>query len=188
MEILLLGDSIRMYYQQKVIDLLGGGYHVSAPTENCRFAAYTLNSLRMWLPSFPKPDVIHWNNGLWDTAVLYQEDGCFTPLPEYIRSLERILRELQKTGARVIFATTTPCDPRKAALTTAMPPCHRNEDIRRYNEAAVELMRRERMEINDLYAVVNENIPAYVSEDMIHPTEEGKRVLAEAVVRKIREK
>ena len=69
-EVLLLGDSIRMFYQERVKELLGEEYNVSAPEENCRFSMYTLNSLRTWLPGFPKPDIIHWNNGLWDTAIL----------------------------------------------------------------------------------------------------------------------
>ena len=139
-EILLLGDSIRMFYQDRVKELLGEAYNVSGPTENGRFAAYTFNSLRMWLPTFPKPDVIHFNNGLWDTAILYAEDGCFTPLDEYIRTMERIVRQLKKTGARLIFATTTPTHPGKAEWVTDMPPRHVNADIERYNAAAVELM------------------------------------------------
>ena len=186
-QVLLLGDSIRMYYQDRVRELLGEEYCVSAPEENCRFAAYTLNSLRMWLPTFPKPDIIHWNNGLWDTAVLYAEDGCFTPLNEYIRSLERILRKLRTTGAQIIFATTTPTHPDKVNWTNDMPPKHDNADIRRYNEAAVELMQREGIPVNDLYALVCDDIENYVCEDWIHPAPGGVETLAQAVAQKIRE-
>ena len=106
--IMLLGDSIRMFYQKKVIEKLGNDYNVWGPEENVRFARYTQNSLRFYLAEFPNPDVIHWNNGLWDAATLYPEDGCFTPLEEYISSLKIILRELKKTGAEIIFATSTP--------------------------------------------------------------------------------
>ena len=70
-EILLLGDSIRMACQRAIREKLGDEYNVSFPNENCRFAAYTRNSLRLWLPEFPKPDIIHWNNGLWDVARVY---------------------------------------------------------------------------------------------------------------------
>ena len=186
-QVLLLGDSIRMFYQDRVRELLGEDYNVSAPGENCRFAAYTLNSLRMWLPEFPKPDIIHWNNGLWDTAVIYAEDGCFTPLDEYVRTLERILRRLRQTGAEIIFATTTPTHPGKEAWTTEMPPKHANADIRRYNEAAVELMRREGVRVNDLYARVCDDIENYVCEDWIHPSENGIETLAQAVAASIKE-
>lgn len=186
-EVLLLGDSIRMFYQERVKELLGEEYSVSAPEENCRFSMYTLNSLRMWLPTFPKPDIIHWNNGLWDTAILYAEDGCFTPLDEYLRNLERILRKLRTTGAQIIFATTTPTHPDKANWTGDMPPKHDNADIRRYNEAAMELMKREGIPVNDLYEQVCDDIEHYVCEDWIHPSPEGIETLAQAVAQKIRE-
>lgn len=186
-EIMLLGDSIRMFYQERVRELLGEAYNVSAPAENGRFAAYTFNSLRMWLPTFPKPDVIHFNNGLWDTAILYAEDGCFTPLDEYIRTMERIVRQLKKTGARLIFATTTPTHPGKAEWVTDMPPRHVNADIERYNAAAVELMKREGIAINDLYHLVSDHIETYVSDDWIHPGPSGVEELAQAVASKIKE-
>ncbi|MBO5218627.1 MAG: SGNH/GDSL hydrolase family protein [Clostridia bacterium] len=186
-EVLLLGDSIRMAYQKRVTELLGGEFHVSAPGENCRFAAYTLNSLRMWLPKLPKPDIIHWNNGLWDTAILYPEDGCFTHLGEYADALEKILRELQKTGAKIVFASSTPVSPEKEFLTTAAPPAHKNEDIRRYNAAARIIMEQNGIEINDLYQLVEPHISEYISADMIHPTPAGVEALAAAVSNKIKE-
>ena len=186
-EVLLLGDSIRMAYQKRVTELLGGEFHVSAPGENCRFAAYTLNSLRMWLPKMPKPDIIHWNNGLWDTAILYPEDGCFTHIGEYADALEKILRELQKTGAKIVFASSTPVSPEKEFLTTAAPPAHKNEDIRRYNAAARIIMEQNGIEINDLYQLVEPHISEYISADMIHPTPSGIEALAAAVSHKIKE-
>lgn len=186
-EVLLLGDSIRMAYQTRVTELLGGEFHVSAPGENCRFAAYTLNSLRMWLPTMPKPDIIHWNNGLWDTAILYPEDGCFTHLGDYADALEKILRELKKTGAKIVFAATTPVSPDKQFLTTAAPPAHKNEDIRRYNAAARIIMEQNGIEVNDLYQLVEPHISEYISADMIHPTPSGIEALAAAVSHKIKE-
>jgi len=186
-EVLLLGDSIRMFYQERVKELLGGEYNVSGPAENGRFAAYTFNSLRMWLPAFPQPDIIHFNNGLWDTAILYPEDGCFTPLEEYIRTMERIVRQLKKTGAKLIFATTTPTHPGKAEWVTDMPPRHINAEIERYNAAAVALMQREGIEINDLYHLVCDHIEDYVSDDWIHPDPSGIEELAQAVACKIKE-
>ena len=186
-EVLLLGDSVRMAYQSAVASMLGESFHVSAPGENGRFAAYTLNSLRVWLPDMPHPDIIHWNNGLWDTAILYREDGCFVSIEEYADALRKTLRELQKTGAKIIFALTTPVWEEKAFLTTAMPPCHKNEDIRRYNAVARTVMEQNGVIINDLYCVVEPHIKEYICEDMIHPTEIGKSVLASAVSDKIRE-
>lgn len=106
-QVLLLGDSIRQYYQKKVAEILGADYNVFDPAENCRFAAYTFNTLRHRLPEFPKPDVIHRNNGLWDTVHVYGEEVCMTLLSTYLEYLERIAKVLKPTGAKVIFATTT---------------------------------------------------------------------------------
>ena len=178
-EVLLLGDSIRMAYQKRVTELLGEEFHVSAPGENCRFALYTLNSLRWWLPTMPKPDIIHWNNGLWDTNRIYPEDGCFTPLGDYVDALEKILRELKKTEAKIIFSLSTPVSPDK--------PNHYNEDIRRYNAAARIIMEQHGIEVNDLYQLVEPHISEYISADMIHPTPSGIEALAAAVSHKIKE-
>ena len=108
MNILLIGDSIRMFYQNAVKEKLGEEYTVYGPGENCRFSSYVLNSLRFWLEEFPTPDIIHWNAGLWDTAILYKEDGCFIGIDEYVACMKKILRVLKSTGAKIIFATITP--------------------------------------------------------------------------------
>jgi hypothetical protein len=91
MRVLLIGDSIRLFYQNEVIKQLGEEYEVLAPQENCKFSAYVLNFLRFWLKDFSAPDIIHFNAGLWDTAILYREDGCFCKMNEYINlNLENI--------------------------------------------------------------------------------------------------
>ena len=136
--VLLIGDSIRLHYQNEVKRLIGDEYEITAPQENCRFSSYVLNSLRYWLAECPNPDIIHWNAGLWDIAVLYKEDGCFIPVEEYVLNMQKILRELKKTGAKIIYATTTPVLDEKKYLAGPMPPAHDNEDIIRYNRAVLE--------------------------------------------------
>lgn len=184
--VLLLGDSIRGHYQETVKEQLGSSYTVMAPVENCRFSLYTLNSLRFWLEEFSNPDVIHWNNGLWDTAVLYPEDGCFIPLESYLENMRKILRELKKTGAKIIFATTTPVKDEKCDYPGPMPPAHRNEDIRAYNEAILKLFEKENIIINDLYPLVYPRKEELLREDAIHPNEEGIAILGKAVADTIR--
>ena len=44
-KIILLGDSIRLSYQNRVTELLGSDYTVWGPDDNSRFAAYTLRML-----------------------------------------------------------------------------------------------------------------------------------------------
>jgi len=183
--IFLIGDSIRMAYEPAVRELLDDIGTVNAPKDNCRFAANVLNSLRFWDASLRGADVIHFNAGLWDTARIYSEDGCFTPLDWYMATLEKIVRELQKFDTKLIFATTTPCHPDKAFFPGPMPPAHRNDDILRYNEAALALMAREGIAVNDLYSVVAPQIDEYICDDLIHPTDAGKAALAQAVADRI---
>ncbi len=185
-QVLLLGDSIRMFYQKKVAEKLGEEYNVSGPAENCRFAAYTHNTLRHWLPTFPKPDIIHWNNGLWDVGHFYGEEECGTSLPVYLEYLERTARILKSTGAYVIFATTTPCHPKREKNTEGMLSTHKNSEIEQYNKAAVELMNRLGIEVNDLYPLIAEDTDALICEDLIHPSKKGIEVLSDAVCERIR--
>ena len=179
--VVLLGDSIRMNYEKTVIARLGVDYDVCAPKENCRFSGYTLNSLnRFWMKDFPKPDVIHWNNGIWDLYYVNQDMGIFTPLDEYLHYIRRVLKELRKTGAHIIWASTTPVDDGKIT-------CCRNDEIDLYNSAAAEIMRSEGIPINDLNSVVKANLDLYLSqEDYLHLSEEGKIACAEAVVKAVK--
>lgn len=70
--ILLLGDSIRQGYESFARDKLQGRANVFFPMENGRFAQYTLRALSEWKESLalPQIDIVHWNNGLWDTVHL----------------------------------------------------------------------------------------------------------------------
>ena len=176
-----------MFYQKEVKKRLGEKYKIFAPEENCRFSSYVLNSLRYWLPQFPAPDIIHFNAGLWDTAIICKEDGCFTPKEEYVAYMVKILREFKKTGAeKIIFATSTPVSDEKQFVETSAPPAHRNEDIIEYNKAVLEAFRGEDIIVNDLFSLIYPERQKYLSEDMIHPNEEGVNLLATAVADVIR--
>ncbi len=129
----------------------------------------------------PTPDIIHWNNGLWDTAIINGEDRCFADIDTYIDNMKRIIRVLKSTGAKVLFATTTPVSPLKETLDSPPLPNHRNSDIIEYNKKAVTLMNSEGIAINDLFSLVYPHIDEYISEDMIHPNEKGVEVLADRV-------
>lgn len=184
--VLLLGDSIRMYCEDTVRTMLGDEYAVYSPTDNCKFSTLTLNSLQAWLKDIPTPQIIHWNNGLWDTARVYEEDGCFTSPELYETNLRRILRELKKTGAKIIFATTTPTDPKKAEKHEGMS-VHYIQDIIEYNKIAVKIMAENGIPVNDLFAVVDGKQDAFIrQDDLIHPTEEGVEALAKQIVEKIK--
>jgi acyl-CoA thioesterase-1 len=124
---------------------------------------------------------------LWDSAILYSEDGCFTEIEDYIRNMRKILRVLKSTGAKVIFATTTPVSDEKKKVVGPLPPAHRNDDIIRYNAAVLEAFKDENVYINDLFSLMYDHKEKYLSEDMIHPNQEGIQLLGAAVARSIRD-
>ena len=171
-KILLLGDSIRLSYQQLVKEKLEGVAEVVGPEDNCRFAKYTLWNTGEWVTAFGKPDIIHWNNGIWDVFFLNKEMGIFTPIDEYKIYIGRVLKELRRTGAKIIWATTTPV--REGA------PC-KNSDIDLYNAEANKIMRSENIDINDLNKVIKEK-DEYIAADNFHLSPEGIIVCAQACV------
>ena len=59
MNVLMIGDSIRMFYQGAVQETLGDTYKLYGPKDNCRFSAYVLNSPRFLLAELSQPDIIH---------------------------------------------------------------------------------------------------------------------------------
>jgi lysophospholipase L1-like esterase len=183
--VVLIGDSIRLFYEENVKSRLGDEYKIYSPKENCRFSSYVLNSLRFWLAEYPTPDIIHFNAGLWDSAILYKEDGCFIGVTEYVENMKKILRVLKSTGAKIIFATTTPVSDEKENLAGPMPPAHKNEDVIRYNKAVLEAFKDEDIYINDLFSLMYNEKEKYLSEDMIHPNEDGVNLLGNAVAQAI---
>ena len=129
----LLGDSIRLGYEPLVRAGLKEMAEVVAPEENGRFAKHTLWGVNLWIRDLGKPDIVHWNNGLWDLNHEAPMVEALTSLTEYVETLKRTLNELQRTGASIIFATTTPV-PADAIGRS-------NAEIDLYNMAASELMR-----------------------------------------------
>ena len=185
MNVLLIGDSIRMFYENEVRARLRDKYEVYAPKENCRFSSYVLNSLRFYLAEFPTPDIIHFNAGLWDAAILYPEDGCFIGVDAYVENMKKILRVLKNTGAKIIFATTTPVSDDKKNLAGPIPPAHRNEDIICRNKSVLDAFKGENIYINDLFSLIYDNREKYLRDDMIHPNSEGVKILGSAVAQAV---
>jgi len=180
-KVMLIGDSIRLSYQGRVASLLENSASVSGPAENCRFSAYTLFNLESWLPGNDY-DIIHWNNGSWDTC--YLSDGrTHTPLPVYLEYQQRIASTLRRKTKRLIFASTTPVWPEQFASGAVHP--RKNKDITEYNRAAIALLAPLGVEINDLNSVISEDIKRYISEDMVHLSKEGVDLCAGSVVETI---
>jgi lysophospholipase L1-like esterase len=184
----LLGDSIRMGYGPLVERLLEGRAKVYQPPENGRWAGYTLNCLvkHQWLKDTPERfDVAHWNNGIWDMNSRHEEDGPFSSTAYYTECLRKIIRTLRKITPRIIFATSTP--PR---VDHYLSPIYGRclipiEAAVAYNEAAVNVMREEGVEVNDLYGLILSDRERYIGEDNTHLTEAGYEACARQVAERV---
>ena len=138
--ILLIGDSIRMGYDKAVKKTLEGKANVYFPEENCRFASYVLRYLHEYksLVEDDEVDILHWNAGLWDCLRLFEEEP-HTPIDMYAYYIERICIRIKKLfpNTHVIFATSTDVQSDKMSKNFK----RYNEDIEKYNEAAVAVVK-----------------------------------------------
>ncbi|GHU50477.1 hypothetical protein AGMMS49975_01600 [Clostridia bacterium] len=186
-KVLLLGDSIRMGYEDYVREILKDKAEVVSSEENGRFAAYTLWQANQLL-KLHKYDVVHWNNGYWDMNIEAPMTEGIHPVGEYTYFLKRILKEIRRNGAKVVFATTTPILEKGNAMDTSgagVALNFNNEWVLEYNEAAKKLMAEENVPVNDLYALCAKDKNYYKCSDLLHLTEEGSKKCAEEVARQI---
>jgi hypothetical protein len=113
--VLLIGGSISMHYTPFVRRELQGTANVFRPPANCRSTRQTLRYLDQYLGD-TKWDLIHFNWGMHDLthldasgqAVPPPEGTHQVPLDVYRRNLRTLVTKLQKTGAALIWASTTP--------------------------------------------------------------------------------
>jgi len=147
--VLLIGDSISMGYTLAVREKLKGRANVHHPNENCGDTTRGLKDLDKWLGS-GHWDVIHFNFGLHDLKYL-DDKGQLAP-PEkgkqvaspdqYGQHLEEIATRLLKTGAKVIFATTTPAPPGTVGRVAGSQQA--------YNQVALAVMEKAKIPVDDL--------------------------------------
>lgn len=182
--VLLLGDSISSGYLLGVRTRLEGKANVHRPAENCAESANGVRKLDRWLGD-EKWDVVHFNFGLHDLKYL-DEKGAYVPpekgkqvalLPEYAKNLRLIVARLKKTGARLIFATTTPVPSQSNARVE-------NDDLR-YNEVAGRVMKELGVAIDDLHAVAKRQQAKIQLPHNVHFTPEGYATLADTVAASI---
>ena len=171
-KIILLGDSIRLSYGNRVRELLGEGYTVWQPEDNCRFAAYTLRMLFDYKAQLEGADIIHFNCGLWDMCDLFG-DGPFTPLEVYVEQMVRIAKILKTYAPVVIFAATTPPSPKMWG--------HDLDRVHAYNAAAMAALEPLGILFDDLFTPVAEDIDRMISEDYLHASPYGVEILANRV-------
>ena len=178
----LIGDSISMSYTVGVRKKLAGIANVYRAPDNCRSTRQTLDEIETYLGDV-RWDVIHFNWGIHDLTHLNQEGKAApppegkhqVPLDEYKRDVQTLVRRLKQTGARLIWASTTPIGSR-----TESRGYRRDVDVVAYNAAAAEVMQAEGVIVDDLYALVKPRAEKLLS-DGVHFTANGATVLSKVV-------
>jgi hypothetical protein len=182
--VLILGDSISISYIPTVRARLAGKANVHRPPENCAESAKGVRSLEQWLGT-GKWDVIHFNFGLHDlkyadaagNLVPVEKGKQMATLALYESNLRTIVARLKKTGAKLIFATTTP-------VPEASNGRIGNDELR-YNETAARVMKELGVELNDLHAFVKPRQEKLQLPRNVHFTAEGAVALGNVVTDRI---
>ena len=154
--ILLIGDSVSRGYTQPVRAVLAGKANVHRAPANCGATTSGLKNLDAWLGE-GKWDVIHFNFGIHDRA---------TPAADYAKRLEEIVERLQKTGAKIIWASTTPIPDNPAQKQTAA-------SIVDKNKIAAEIMSKHGIPTDDLFAAITPHLAKLQNPNDVHFNGEG---------------
>ncbi len=184
--VLIIGDSISIGYFKPLQKLLEGKAVVQHNPGNAAHTANGLAKLDEWLGE-THWDVIHFNHGLHDLKYV-DEQGRNTsveegrqqiPIDQYERNLEELVARLRRTGAKLIFATTTPV-PEGTGIRV-------KGDEKKYNIAAERVMKKHGVAINDLCSFALPRLDEIQRPQNVHFTEAGSELLAEQVADSILE-
>lgn len=162
--VLLIGDSVSRGYTQDVRKALEGKANVHRAPENCGPTANGMKKIDAWLGE-SKWDVIHFNFGIHDRA---------TPLPDYIQRLEQLVERMKKTGAKLVWASTTPI-PEDAAKN------QKADSIVERNAAAALVMQKQNVLIDDLFGAITPHLAKLQNPNDVHFNAEGYEFLGKQV-------
>lgn len=193
--VLILGDSISIGYTPHVKMLLDGKANVframspdGKKVANCNGTTFGAAHVDEWLAG-RKWDLIHFNWGLHDIkhvtlpggSVLSNkpEDPVQATPEQYARNLEAIVVKLKATGAKLVFATTTPVVP------GTINPLRSPEAPGQYNAIAAAIMRRHGIPVNDLFAFCQPRLAEWQLPKNVHFNQAGSKALAGQVAEAI---
>jgi acyl-CoA thioesterase-1 len=183
-KVLIIGDSISIGYTPYVVKMLEGEAVVKHNAGNAGPTLRGLQGIDKWLGD-TKWDVIQFNWGLWD---MYRwQYKKFDQSPEaYEKNLEKLVARLGKTGAKLVWATTTPACPKpEHKIHILVTP----ETQKKYRDVALKVMKRHGVQITDLYTFMVPMRDKYARgglDNDVHYTKEGYRELADQVAEGIR--
>jgi hypothetical protein len=162
--VLLIGDSISRGYTIPVRRGLAGKANVHRAPENCGSTKRGLETLDVWLGD-GNWDVIHFNFGIHDRN---------SPPAEYEERLDAIVERLKETGAKLIWATSTPISPDT--------PNVKAGSSAKSNEIAQKVMKRHDIPINDLYGYIKPTLAEHQLPKNCHFSQDGYEHLGKKVV------
>ncbi len=176
--VLLVGDSIAAGYAPVVRTLLDGQANVHRLAMG---GGSTRDGLRMIDAGLGRTKwaVIHFNWGLND---LERERGAPRVPPDpYRRNLKELVRRFERTGARLIWASTTPVPEGRVNSP------RNSRDVPEYNRVAEEIMREHQIPVNDLYRFALPRLSVLQRKEDVHFNPEGSAALAGEVARSVRQ-
>jgi acyl-CoA thioesterase-1 len=190
--VLIIGDSVSVAYTLDVRKNLAGVANVHRIAANGGSTRTALGEygLVRWLKPGEKWDVIHFNEGLHDLSYRFPDDrdkndkgeyasptngGRPNVSPEqYEKNLRLIVTRLKKTGAKLIFASTTPVPEANAAK-------YVKDSELPYNAVAKKVMAEEGVTWNDLWAAVKPRQAELQGKRDVHFMTSGSALLAKQV-------
>lgn len=166
--VLLIGDSVSRGYTQAARKALTGRANVHRAPANCGPTASGLKNIEVWLGD-GKWDVIHFNFGIHDRN---------TPVADYIQRLEQLIVRMKQTGAKLVWASTTPIpdDP---------PTKQAAASIVERNVAAAGLMKKHGIATDDLFAAITPHLAEMQNPNDVHFNAKGYDFLGQAVAASI---
>jgi acyl-CoA thioesterase-1 len=182
--VLLIGDSISIGYHVAVRDELKGKANVHRPPTNCGPTTRGIEQIDAWLGD-GKWDVIHFNFGLHDLKYVDEQGKNAEPdkgrpqvsLADYEKNLETLVSKMQATGAKVIFATTTPVP--------SGSPARKLDDQKKYNEVALRVMKKHGVAIDDLHAFALPKLDEIQLPANVHFKPAGSKLLGQQVAAEV---
>ncbi len=190
-KVMLIGDEIRLAYQERVKELLSDICEVVYVRNNSGYTASALWFVREQVENvFKWEDIalIHWNTGIWDHHRTLDDGLPLISAEEHLRWNRRFHRQLALYADRLIWATTTPAgegykyDPNTIY---GIPKDEWNKEVKLYNDLVSAYLTNKGVAINDLYTLVSEH-PEYLGEDGINLSAEGVEAVAQQIAREVR--
>lgn len=162
--VLLIGDSVSRGYTQAVRKQLAGKANVHRAPANCGPTASGMKNIEVWLGD-GKWDVIHFNFGIHDRN---------TPVADYVQRLEQLITRMKQTGAKLVWASSTPIPDTADGKQTAASMVERNK-------AAAELMQKHGVAVDDLFTAITPHLAEMQNPNDVHFNAKGYDFLGETV-------